>query len=298
VAMAEAYRKLTEAEDAVLTRVEVSDAYDGVELYILEDQNKLTVSLVMTVAVSVSLYGCFLHQLFNFTDTYDLRLTGNLRHAGSGQIYDSIDADILLFQEEEVEVVTNDTTYIEEEDHITEVIAPMENEFVVPTSDLFIKTERDNGALMNTKTFTPLDGEYMLMTTCGYYEDTQQLKTVREEKVPSDGVTKYIETDGFRGLPYGSSIMHGAAYEYYSNGNMQTEFNAIDGESNGYQRSYYENGGLKSVVIFVDGEKDGRGFYYMDDGRLRSHTDYLKGEYILRVTYNPDGSIDEIEEFE
>ncbi len=256
----------------------------------------------MTVAVSISLYGCFLHQLFNFTDTYDLRLAGNLRHAGSGQIYDSIDADILIFQEkaeeEEEEIIINDTTYVDEEEHMTDVTAPRESSFVVPTSDVGINVERDNGELKTSVTFTPMDGDYMLMTSCAYSEGTQQLQTLREDKITRENMTKFIDPDRVRVMSHRAITWHGVSYEFYPNGQMKHEKNGIDGENEGYEKGYYESGGLESLVMFVAGEKEGREFFYREDGRLKSHVDYVKGDYIQRVTYNTDGSIDEVKVYE
>jgi antitoxin component YwqK of YwqJK toxin-antitoxin module len=66
--------------------------------------------------------------------------------------------------------------------------------------------------------------------------------------------------------------------EYYENGKLNYEAEAIDGIKNGYYKDYYENGALKVETTFKDDKMDGECKFYFESGNLSELSHYTAGE--------------------
>ena len=66
--------------------------------------------------------------------------------------------------------------------------------------------------------------------------------------------------------------------EYYENGKLNYEAEAIDGIKNGYYKDYYESGALKVETTFKDDLMDGECKFYFESGKLSELSHYTAGE--------------------
>tara|TARA_Y100000739_G_C20578376_1_gene451512 strand:+ start:311 stop:1651 length:1341 start_codon:yes stop_codon:yes gene_type:complete len=66
--------------------------------------------------------------------------------------------------------------------------------------------------------------------------------------------------------------------EYYENGKLNYEAEAIDGIKNGYYKDYYESGALKVETTFKDDLMDGECKFYFESGNLSELSHYTAGE--------------------
>jgi uncharacterized protein len=67
---------------------------------------------------------------------------------------------------------------------------------------------------------------------------------------------------------------------YYSNDQIYSKGNYVNGKEDGYWEVYYDNGQLGSKGNYVDGIKDGYWEFYWSSGRLQSNGNYKNGEFI------------------
>ena len=78
---------------------------------------------------------------------------------------------------------------------------------------------------------------------------------------------------------------HGYWEVYWSNGQLYSKGNYVNGNRHGYWEDYYDNGQLSSKGNYLNGEQHGYWEDYYPNGQL-----WFKGYYDMgkQVDYNPD----------
>ena len=78
---------------------------------------------------------------------------------------------------------------------------------------------------------------------------------------------------------------HGYWEDYYTDGQLSSKGNYVNGKEHGYWEYYWNNGQLMFKVNYVNGKRHGYWESYYDNGRL-----HYKGYYDMGkiVAYNPD----------
>ncbi|MDO8535756.1 MAG: tetratricopeptide repeat protein [Candidatus Omnitrophota bacterium] len=71
--------------------------------------------------------------------------------------------------------------------------------------------------------------------------------------------------------------MEGKAIWYYSNGNMQTEGNYVNGKENGFFKWYYPSGAVKAEGGYLDGKYSGEWKWYNEGGAVTKKEKYNQG---------------------
>ena len=71
---------------------------------------------------------------------------------------------------------------------------------------------------------------------------------------------------------------HGLSKEYYANGQLSFECNYVNDEKHGLCRNYHYNGQLRFEYNYVNGEKHGLCKEYYENGQLRLECNYVNGK--------------------
>ena len=73
--------------------------------------------------------------------------------------------------------------------------------------------------------------------------------------------------------------MFGSYYEdYYPDGSIRYEGNAVNGVPSGYGKSYYKNGNIEYDGRWADGKYHGQGVLYDDNGELLYKGEWVEGK--------------------
>ncbi len=70
----------------------------------------------------------------------------------------------------------------------------------------------------------------------------------------------------------------GIVKEYYSNGDIKSETESVNGKANGLMKNYGPDGNLVTVYTFRDGKKQGPAVEYYPDGKLKLKMFYKDGQ--------------------
>ncbi len=124
------------------------------------------------------------------------------------------------------------------------------------------------------------------------------------------GLNKIITTENLNGL----------TYTYYKTGELQGEWNYIDGMLQDISRTYYKTGELEVERNFVDGKQNGKVYIYHENhvvaldayfendkiegtvklydmaGNLRVKDEYLNDQLLHRERYDYEGKFESKEE--
>ena len=67
-------------------------------------------------------------------------------------------------------------------------------------------------------------------------------------------------------------------FEYFSNGNLKSDLQVINGLKNGKCFYYYNDGNLKSINSYKNDTLDGESLIFYTNGRVEQKINYVKGE--------------------
>jgi len=91
---------------------------------------------------------------------------------------------------------------------------------------------------------------------------------------------------------YDSLEINGYEKEYYKNGNLKSEFEFLNGYSNGISKTYYDNNVIETITTFNDsGEFDGEFISYYNNGQIATKRIYKNGSpYKIISQFSKDGN--------
>jgi antitoxin component YwqK of YwqJK toxin-antitoxin module len=73
---------------------------------------------------------------------------------------------------------------------------------------------------------------------------------------------------------------HGYWEDYYSNGQLESKGNYVNGKRDGYWEEYYSCGKLWMKGNYVNGKQDGYWEYYYENGQLSRKGNWVNGKFI------------------
>lgn len=180
--------------------------------------------------------------------------------------------------------------------------------FYDKNGNLFKKEDNNHGLLTNDY-YTYFENEkvhffaqYKNDTLHGKYQEYNEKGALIEESIYVDGKIEgeylvyfpigkeYIQYK----IPYQNGLLEGVVYEYYSNGQLESETPFKADKKSGLETDYFPNGQIQSTANYVDGKLEGPFTDYYFNGNIKSTGNCVDGNNEgLWKEYYTDGSLKE-----